>query len=156
MTGTTVLALEGVLAGRYDEPVDLTQSTLELSGATLYGALATTSKVVLATNLDRRLVAHWCRSNGLTQHTTTVALDGRTVTALRAGGENVVLYVDADPERVAAALRAGVVTMLYARPLYARGTVPSHSQSIRPWAELVAESRAQRAARVSPLATATE
>lgn len=152
---TTVIALEGVLAGRPEELVDLTQTPLEATGFGLYVALGTTSKLVLATNLDRRLVAHWCRVNGLTAHSTTISLDERAVIQLRANGENVGLYVDSDAERAATALRNGVPTLLFTRPLFARaGFRPDLPQLQKPWAQLVAESKAQRAARVSPLATA--
>ncbi len=116
----------------------------------LYAALSLLGKLVVATGLEPRLVRHWCRLNGLTKHTTLVPLTERTVTALRAHGEVVTLYVDSDPERTAAALRNGVPTLLYTRPLYARASHrPDLPQLQRPWAEVVAESRAQRTARAT-------
>lgn len=143
-----VIALEGVLAGRPDEDVDLLHSQLEPTGALLYGSLARAGKLVLATNQPRRLVDHWCRTNGVHGYSSVVPLNERAVIALRAGGENVTLYIDADPARAAAALRNGVPTLLFSRPLYARASHrPDLPQLKRPWAELVAESKAQRSAR---------
>jgi hypothetical protein len=60
--------------------------------------------------------------------------------------------VVAYPERAAAALREGVPTMLYSRPRYARASHrPDLPQLRRPWAELVAESKAQETARRRPV-----
>lgn len=145
------MALEGVLAGQ-DSDVDLLRSPLHGDALQLYAAFAQLGKLVVATNLEQRLVRHWCRLNGLTRHTTLVPLSERTVTSLRAHGEVVSLYVDNDPERTAAALRNGVPTLLYARPLYARaGHRPDlvRRHQAKPWAELVAESQAQRTARAT-------
>ena len=71
---------------------------------------------------------------------------------LRAAGETPTLFIDANPYRAAAALRDGVATMLFARPLYARQSHrPDLGQPSRQWAEIIAESQAQRAARQRPV-----
>lgn len=148
---TVVLALEGVLAGK-DDDVVLTQTQLESTGHVLYACMARAGRLVLATNLDRRLVDHWCSINGLTGHSAITALDDRVVRRLRAAGEAPTLYIDANPERAAAALRDGVATMLFAQPLYARQSHrPDLGQPSRQWATIVAESQAQRAARARPV-----
>ncbi len=142
---TVVMVLEGILAGR-DDDVELTQTQLDPLGHLLYASLSR-SRVVLATKLDRRFVEHWCRLNNLATHASITSLDDRTVLRLRAAGEAVDLYIDHDGERAATALRNGVPTMLFTRPLYARaGHRPDLAQLQRPWAEIVQESQAQRAA----------
>lgn len=149
---TIVLALEGVLAGR-DDDVDLAQTQLEPLGHTLYASLSKHNRLILATNLERRLVDHWCRINGLTTHQGVDRLDQRVVRRLRAAGFSPELYIDADGERTAAALRDGVPVMLYTRPLYARvGFRPDITTTglQKNWGQIVAESTAQRAARALP------
>lgn len=143
---TVVLVLEGILAGR-DDDVDLTQAQLDPVGHLMYASFGR-SRLLLATALDRRFVDHWCRLNGLTVHSAVWALDERIITRMRAAGETPELYIDHHGERAAAALRNGVQTMLFTRPLYARaGHRPDLAQLQRPWAEMVRESQAQRAAR---------
>lgn len=143
---TVVISLEGVLAGK-DDDVELTQCQLDPVGHLLYASLAR-SRVVLATRQERRLVDHWCRLNGLNAHAAVTALDERTVLRLRGAGEVIDLYIDHDGDRAAAALKNGVPVMLFSRPLYARA---SHRPDLpplqRPWAEVVREAQAQRAAR---------
>lgn len=149
---TVVLALEGVLAGD-DDDVELSQASLNPVGGLLYNSFGRTSRLVLATNLERRLVDHWCRINGLSLHAAIERLDDRTVRRLRAAGEVLDLYIDSNEERTAQALRSGVPTLFLAKPLYARaghrpdlGTPP-----LRPWRQIVAEAGAQRAARALPV-----
>lgn len=154
---TVVLVVEGVLAGR-DDDVELAQTPPETAALQLYGAmLAMAGRLVLASNLDRRLLQHWLRAAGMSGYASIVPLGESTVTKLRSTGENVSLYVDHDGERTAYALRSGVPTLLYARPLYARaGHRPDLPQLRRPWAEVIAESRAQREARKAPVLTVEE
>lgn len=151
---TVVMALEGVLAGR-DDDVELAEVGLEDTGRLLYASLARAGRLVLATRIDRRLVDHWCRLHGLSAHQGFTGLDDRTVSRMRAAGEVVDLYIDADGDRAAAALRHGVPTMLFTRPLYARaGHRPDLARSLtkpRPWATVVAEARAQQSARTIPI-----
>ena len=150
-SATVVIALEGVLAGK-DDDVNLAQSQLEPTGHVLYACMAKAGRLVLASNIDRRLVDHWCAINGLTGHAAFTSLDDRIVRRLRAAGEAPTLYIDANPDRAAAALRDGVATMLFARPLYARQSHrPDLGQPSRQWAQIVAESQAQRAARNTPV-----
>jgi len=145
---TTVMALEGVLCGRHDEPVDLVTEQPVPAALALFHGLQRTGKIVLASSQERRLVEHWCRNNGISGYASVVPLNERSVTSLRANGEDVGLYIDADPERAAGALRHGVPTLLFTRPLYARaGHRPDLPQLQRPWASVVAEAKAQRSAR---------
>lgn len=133
---TTIIALEGVL----------------VVALQLYAALQYAGKVVLASNEPRALVEHWCRINGVRGYATVVLLSERSITSLRANGEDVGLYIDADPERAANALRSGVPTMLFSKPLYARASHrPDLPQLQRPWAAMVAESKSQRIARDAPV-----
>lgn len=150
-TETIVLALEGVLAGR-DDDVDLASTMLDPVGSLLYSGLAASSRLILATSLDRRMVAHWCRTVGLAAHLDTTALDTKVVGRLRAGGDNPILYIDSNPERVAAAMRDGVPSMLFSRPLFARA---GHRPDLvgerlpRPWSEITHEASTQQAVRKS-------
>lgn len=150
---TIVMALEGVLVGR-DDDIDLVQEQLDPVGFTLYAGLSRHNRVILATKQDRRMVDHWCRLNGLSTHQGIDPLDDHTVRRLRAAGFTPELYIDANPERAAAALRNGVQTMMFTRPLYSR---VSHRPDMdttalqKPWGQIVAESKAQRAARALPL-----
>lgn len=140
------MALEGVLAGR-DDDIELSQAQLEPAGHLLYASLART-RLVLATRQERRLVDHWCRLNGLQSHASIVFLDDRTIQRARGAGEVIDLYIDHDGARTASALRNGVPILLFSRPLYARASHrPDLPQLQRPWAEVVAESQAQREAR---------
>lgn len=149
--GTVVLTLEGVLGGK-DDDVDLTTTSLDPLGHALYIGLSKVSRLVIASAVERRFVEHWLRLNYLSSHQAVTALDDRLVARLRAGGENVELVIDANAERAAASLRNGVPTMLFTRPLYARaGHRPDLPQLQRPWAEVVAESQRQRAARALPV-----
>lgn len=146
MASTVIMALEGVLAGR-DDDIDLAQTQLDPVGHLLYASLGR-SRLLLATRLERRLVEHWCRINGLVVHDGIVPLDDRTVLRARGAGETVDLYIDHDGDRAAASLRNGCATMLFSRPLYARASHrPDLPQLKRPWAQVVRESQAQRAAR---------
>lgn len=146
-SSTVVIALEGVLCGK-DDHAQLTQEPLQPLAHLLYASFARTSRLVLATNNDRLLVEHWCRQFGLGSHQSLTPLDERTVLRLRAGGDNVELYIDSNADRAAAAVRNGVATMLFQAPLFARaGHRPDIVQRTKPWAQVVEESRAQRAAR---------
>lgn len=146
MANTVIMALEGVLAGK-DDDIELTQTQLDPVGHLLYASLAR-SRLVLATKQERRLVDHWCRLNGLQSHSGITFLDDRTIMRARSAGEVVDLYIDHDGDRAAAALRNGVTTIVFSRPLYARaGHRPDLPQLRRPWAEVVRESQAQREAR---------
>lgn len=150
---TIVMALEGVLAGREDD-IDLAQEQLDPVGFVLYAGMSRHNRVILATRLERRLVDHWCRINGLATHQGVDPLDDRTIRRLRAAGFSPDLYIDAHPERAATALRNGVPTMLFTRPLYARaGHRPDMDTTSlqKPWNQIVKESRAQRAARAIPV-----
>lgn len=148
-TETVVLCLEGVLAGT-DDTVNLAQTMLDPTGALLYTGLAQSSRLILATALDRRMVGHWCRTVGLTAHMDTCGLDTKTIGRLRSGGDNPTLYIDANQERVAAALQDGVASMLFTRSLFARA---SHRPDLvgsrlpRPWNQIQNEFRAQEVAR---------
>jgi hypothetical protein len=153
---TVVLPLEGVLAGR-DDDIDLTTEGLNPLGHALYLGLARVSRLVLATKLDRRFVDHWCRVHFIAAHQAVTPLDSKLVQRLRAAGENLELYVDHDAERAANVLQQGVPTMLFTRPLYARaGHRPDLPQLQKPWAAIVAESRAQHVARAQPVTTLEE
>lgn len=146
MASTIIMALEGVLAGR-DDDVDLAQTQLDPVGHLLYASFAR-SRLLLATVLERRLVDHWCRINGLTTHQQLIRLDERTILSARGAGETVDLYIDHNGDRAAAALRNGVAAMVFTRPLYARASHrPDLPQLRRPWDQVVRESQAQRAAR---------
>jgi hypothetical protein len=147
------MALEGVLAGR-DDDVELVQEQLDPVGSILYASLSRHNRVILATRQERRLVDHWCRINGLVAHQGVEPLGDSTVRRLRAAGFSPDLYIDANPERAATALKHGVPVMLFTRPLYSRA---GHRPDIvttglqKPWAQVVAESQAQRAARALPV-----
>lgn len=149
---TTVLVVEGVLAGR-DDDADLAREAPDDLAQHLYSSMSRVGRLVLASRVDRRLVEHWCRVHGFTAHGGVTALSSRTVTALRAQGEDVALYVDHDGERAAAVLKSGVPTMLFAKPLYARAAHrPSGMpQLARPFAAVLAEARLQRADRALPV-----
>lgn len=148
---TVVIALEGVLA----IGDDLINAQVDDAAKLVYATFAARSRLLLATTMERRLVEHWCRLQGMTHHQGLTALDERVVGRLRAAGEVVDLYIDSDGDRAAAALRHGVPTMLFSRPLYARASHrPDLARTLtkpRPWAQVVAESRAQREARTIPL-----
>lgn len=150
-TETVVLCLEGVLAGTNDT-INLAQTMLDPTGLLLYTGLAQSSRLILATALDRRMVAHWCRSVGLTAHMDTCGLDTKVIGRLRSGGDNPTLYIDANQERVAAALQDGVTALLFTRSLFARA---SHRPDLvgsrlpRPWHQIQNEYRAQEVARDS-------
>lgn len=151
---TVVIALEGVLAVGGDD-MDLVNAQVDDAGRLLYATFAARARLLLATRQERRLVDHWCRLQGMTHHQGLVALDDRVVGRLRAAGEVLDLYIDADGDRAAAALRHGVPTLLFSRPLFARmGHRPDLARTLtkpRPWATLVAEARAQREAKTIPL-----
>lgn len=151
MATTVVLVLEGVLAGRDDE-VELTQSQLDPVGHLLYASFGR-SRLLLATRLDRRFVDHWCRLNMLNQHAGIVPLDDKLIQRMMASGDKPELYIDHDGQRCAVAIRSGVNSLLFTRPLYA--TVTPGASSLpglqRPWADAVRESQAQRAKRRVPV-----
>lgn len=144
---TVVIALEGVLA----RGEDIVTAQVDDAAKILYATFAASSRLLLATGYERRLVDHWCRLQGMTHHQGLTGLDERVVGRLRAAGEVVDLYIDADGDRAAAALRHGVPTMLFSRPLFARaGHRPDLARTLtkpKPWAQLVAETRAQSQAK---------
>jgi hypothetical protein len=148
---TAVVALEGVLAGR-DDAVNLSQTALDPTGGMMYAGLAASTRLVVATAVDRRLAQHWCRVQGLTAHIDLTALDERIISRMRASGDSPMLYVDANPDRVAAALRDGVPAMLFSRPMFARAEHRADLTGDRlpkEWAEITAEHQAQQSARRS-------
>lgn len=146
---TVIIALEGVLAGQ-DDDAELSTTQINPVGQLLYASLARVSRLVLATNLERRFVDHWCRIQGLSAHQGLSLLDDKTIQRARAAGEVIDLYIDHSGDRCAAALRHGVPVLVFSRPLYARaGHRPDLPQLKRPWADVVRESQAQRAARSS-------
>jgi hypothetical protein len=148
---TAVVALEGVLAGR-DDAVNLSQTALDPTGGMMYAGLAASTRLVVATAVDRRLAQHWCRIQGLTGHMDLTALDERTIKRMRASGDNPRLYIDANPDRVAAALRDGVPALLFSRPMFARADHRADLSGERlpkEWAEVTREQKAQQRARRS-------
>ena len=146
---TAVIALEGVLAGR-DDRVNLAQTMLDPTGAMLYTGLASSTRLILATAVDRRMAQHWCRTQGLTGHMDLTALNSGTIGRMRASGDNPLIYIDADPERVAAALRDGVPSLLFTRPMFARA---AHRPDLagerlpREWEKITGEKQRQSIAR---------
>ena len=149
---TIAMVIEGVLAGR-DDDVELSQSLCEPLGQSLYVAFARSARLILLTALERRLADHWLRMNSLQQHAGIYPLDERAIRRLRAAGETPDLYVDHFSERVAEAVREGVPTMLFVRPLYARaGFQRTDLPGLqRPWAAVVGEQAAQREQRARPV-----
>lgn len=149
---TVAMTLEGVLAGR-DDDIQLAQAMCEPLGKSLFVALATTARMVLLTNQDRRLAEHWLAHNGCTQYSALLPLTDGIVRRLRAGGETPDLYIDWSPSRCAQAVKDGVVTMLHARPLYARsGFQRTGLPGLqRPFAQVERELAAQKDQRSRPV-----
>lgn len=144
MAHTVVMVLEGVLAGRDDE-AELTQTQLDPTGHLMYASFSR-SRLLLATRQDRRFVDHWCRLNLLNQHAGIVMLDDKLIQRMRASGDTPDLYIDHDGQRCGAAIRAGVNSLLFTRPVMVRaGAKPTSLPPLqRTWAQAVRESQASR------------
>jgi hypothetical protein len=153
MASTTfVMVLEGVIAGR-DDDIELSQAMCDPMGQALYLALARVGRVVLCTKQNRSLVDHWCSVNGMRNHAAVYPLDAQIIRRMRAAGETPDLYIDWHSERAAQAVKDGVQTMLYVKPMFARaGFQRSDLPGLqRPFAAIIAEQAAQREARSRPI-----
>lgn len=143
----TLLSLDGVMRSS--------------TGDVIYGGLATyraykaIGRVVLVTELDRRMADAWCLTNNVADYDdlidSGVAVDPdepvrfRQLSVARNKG-TVDLYIDADPMYVAEGLRRGMTSLLFSAPAYARPEYrPDARRGVRPWEELVNERTRQQA-----------
>lgn len=152
MRGTTLIAVEGVLA-----QVKLGERLVESHplprALGLYETLRASDRIMLSTTAPPEDVQHWLRVNGfkdwgsvfaenylfpeehaLRQHHRTI---GRN--------EGVALYLTADPEDAAQALYEGFTTLVYCHPQFGRPEWrPDVEVAIKPWDLLTTEIDRQR------------
>lgn len=152
MAGYAVIGIEGVLA-RVADGALITSQPIP-AGVTLYATLRRNYKIaLLAYERNEAKIVHWLRSNHVTDYTTLLAggpglpVDQRAaqIRELRLRGYALDLVIDASPAVVAKAMHAGVTSLLFASPKYARPEFrPDAPRGIREWADIEGEMDLQR------------
>jgi hypothetical protein len=136
---TALISLDGVLRTETGDPIH--------AGIKLFRVMNEHYRVVLATDGTIEEAEHWCRANMILGYAdlydNRIAFEGqdlrmRHLAYARSQGE-VELFIDCDVDRSAAAMNAGVPTMLFLSPTFVRRKRP-----VRPWEELKEEVKAQR------------
>lgn len=138
------MAMDGVVRDHMRRPIP--------EGRRLAEALGRTYKLILVTDAnDVEADKIWLQMENIKAAVdvmpgvlaTTLRGDDERVaqiTLLRARGEHVVLLVDSDPERIAAAFQVGITGLLFAHPGVMRPEFrPDWEHKPQPWADLVAE-----------------
>jgi hypothetical protein len=156
MAGTAVVDLEGVLC-KGSPP----NGAPVWTGIQTYHALATQFRLVVDTaHDDITEIEHWLKVNSLNRHTLVlqcepeeaalgpVELRQAHLAEWRAHGFDIALWVTSDPLVAASMMRAGITSLLFAHPQFARPEHrPDHESTLRPWDAIEEEITAQLALR---------
>lgn len=142
MSRTALIELTGVLRADNGSPI--------VEGTMLYNALAAWQRLVVVVE-DAEADERWLTINGFREH--AQLLVGEMPLAVRQArgklGMDVQLVVTPSPATAAASMHAGVTTLLFAHPRFARPEFRAdYDGDKREWAEIVAEIDAQRDTRV--------
>lgn len=117
---TVLMAVDGVLRQAGGGPLH--------DGFLLYQALSGDHLLILAVDGPTREADNWLRVHGLQLHSQVIGdevsygdddLRARQIAVVRSKGR-LDLLVEPDPDRVAAAVRQGVTSLLFAHPRYSR------------------------------------
>lgn len=144
MSSVAVLSLEGVLQQ------EVTSGPIQ-PGVMLYHGLKSVYRLAVVIDQPREKALIWLMQNGLREHAYTVLheptdpddpAERRLVQLqrLRGRGVSIGLFVDRDPDTVAKAMSAGIPSLLFVHPAYARPEHrPDHSDAPTPWGNLADE-----------------
>lgn len=155
MAGTVVIELEGVLC-KGSPP----NGAPVWSGIQVYHALATQFRLVVdSAHDDITDIEHWLKVNNLSRHTLVLQREVSDPTASlglreahraewRAHGFDIALWLTSDPQVAASMMKAGITTLLFAHPQFARPEHrPDHESTLRTWDAIEEEVTAQLALR---------
>lgn len=146
---TVLVVIEGVLADDQDD--DLLRAQPIEAGFKLFAGLQRAGvKLVICSRYPRETVQLWLMhgSSYTIPYTPIEHVDG-ALPRLRAAGNDVLLYIDSDGDRCVEALREGVTTMLFAKPMFARlshrlDVLPEVTGLRRAWSDMANEMGAQK------------
>jgi hypothetical protein len=131
---TAIIAIEGVLKKETGDPIP--------EGIKLFRVLTESYRVVLSSDMDADATKHWLRGNMVFGYAdvydNSMFFEGQELRLrhldLAKSKGKVELFIDSDSDHCAAALAAGVPTIMFASPIFVRTL-----RSVRGWDELQEE-----------------
>jgi len=138
---SAIIALEGVLKTETGDPIP--------EGIKLFRILSEFYRVIISSDMDTKHSEHWLRSHMVVGYGelydssmffTGQELRSRHLDVAKSKGK-VDLFVDADADFCAEALRQGITTIMFASPRFVR-----LSRDVKPWEDLQNEVARQKEA----------
>lgn len=136
---SAIIALEGVLKTETGDPIP--------EGIKLFRILSEFYRIIISSDMDVKHSEHWLKSHMVVGYgelyDSSLFFEGqdlrlRHLDVAKAKGK-LELFIDSDADYCAAALAAGIPTMMFASPRFVRTT-----RNVKPWEDLQLEVARQK------------